>query len=143
MDLPNGALRITRTAGRKDAKNCVNLKDIIHKEQLVSACIFSFFTKEDEFYQHLPLSKTSEGIPVNKYSLVEIQTWTPFCGKHASEQASDGKNRERSHGRTSKGLFPRFKASIVKSMGRTYGHSLPGAADAVTRRFFFSYIPLL
>lgn len=61
---PNGALRITRTPGRKDAKNCVNLRDVIHKDQLESACIYSFFIAEEELYEHLPLSHAPGGIPV-------------------------------------------------------------------------------
>ncbi|KAI3325346.1 phospholipase D/nuclease [Xylariaceae sp. AK1471] len=63
---PNGALRITRTPGRKRAKNCVNLADIIHKDRLVSACIYSFFIAEEELYPHLPLSHTSNKIPVSR-----------------------------------------------------------------------------
>ncbi len=68
MKYGNGAIRITRTAGRKHAKNCVNLQDVIHKEHLESACIYSFFIAEEELYEHLPLSHTSGGIPVSAYS---------------------------------------------------------------------------
>ncbi|KAI3331033.1 tyrosyl-DNA phosphodiesterase I [Ustulina deusta] len=64
MKYGNGAIRITRTAGRKHAKNCVNLQDVIHKEHLESACIYSFFIAEEELYEHLPLSHTSGGIPI-------------------------------------------------------------------------------
>ncbi|KAI0968386.1 tyrosyl-DNA phosphodiesterase I [Xylaria arbuscula] len=64
MKYANGAIRITRTPGRKNAKNCVNLGDVIHKDQLESACIYSFFIAEEELYQHLPFSHSSGGIPI-------------------------------------------------------------------------------
>lgn len=64
MAFPNGALRITRTPGRQNAKNCVNLADIIHKEHLVSACVFSFFIANEELFQHLPLSRSSHTVPI-------------------------------------------------------------------------------
>ncbi|KUI61481.1 Tyrosyl-DNA phosphodiesterase 1 [Cytospora mali] len=63
MAFPNGALRITRTPGRRNAKNCVNLADVIHKEHLVSACIYAFFIADEELFKHLPLSHT-DGIPI-------------------------------------------------------------------------------
>jgi tyrosyl-DNA phosphodiesterase-1 len=62
---PNGALRITRTPGRRKTKNCVNLEDVIHKQHLVSACVFSFFISETEFFEHLPLSQSSDSVPVS------------------------------------------------------------------------------
>jgi hypothetical protein len=46
-------------------KNCVNLEDVIHKEHLVSACIFSFFVADDELFEHLPLSHSSDAVPVS------------------------------------------------------------------------------
>lgn len=61
---PNGALRITRTPGRSRAKNCINLTDVIHKDSLVSACVFSFFIANEELFEHLPLSRTSNAVPV-------------------------------------------------------------------------------
>ncbi|KAI1274225.1 tyrosyl-DNA phosphodiesterase I [Xylaria sp. FL0933] len=64
MKYLNGAIRITRTPGRKHAKNCVNLKDVIHKDHLQSACIYAFFIAEDELYEHLPFSHSSGGIPI-------------------------------------------------------------------------------
>jgi hypothetical protein len=69
MKYPNGALRITRTPGRAQSKNCVNLPDVIHKEHLISACVFSFFIAGDELYDHLPLSHSSDAVPVS----------TPYC----------------------------------------------------------------
>ncbi|KAE8440788.1 hypothetical protein EG329_006566 [Mollisiaceae sp. DMI_Dod_QoI] len=60
----NGALRITRTPGRRKAKNCVNLEDVIHKNHLVSACVFSFFIGDRELYDHLPLSHSSDAVPI-------------------------------------------------------------------------------
>lgn len=66
MAFPDGALRITRTPGRINDKNCVNLADVIHKEHLVSACIFSFFIAKNELFKHLPLSHTSDDIPVRQ-----------------------------------------------------------------------------
>lgn len=65
MAYPNGGIRITRTPGRKTAKNCVNLKDLIHKDQLISACIFSFYIADDELFPHLPLSHSSNAKPVS------------------------------------------------------------------------------
>jgi tyrosyl-DNA phosphodiesterase-1 len=62
---PNGALRITRTPGRQKTKNCVNLEDVIHKQHLVSACVFSFFIAESEFYRHFPFSDSSDAVPVS------------------------------------------------------------------------------
>ncbi|CZT45978.1 uncharacterized protein RSE6_06344 [Rhynchosporium secalis] len=64
VNYPNGALRITRTPGRKNAKNCVNLKDEIQGKSLVSACAFSFFIGENEFYDHFPLSHSSNAVPI-------------------------------------------------------------------------------
>lgn len=64
MAFPNGALRITRTPGRMRAKNCINLTDVIHKDSLVSACVFSFFIANEELFEHLPLSRTSNAVPV-------------------------------------------------------------------------------
>lgn len=63
----NGALRITRTPGRQNDKNCINLGDVIHKEHLVSACIFSFFIANDELFRHLPLSASSNDVPVSEF----------------------------------------------------------------------------
>jgi hypothetical protein len=65
INYPNGGLRITRTPGRKKAKNCVNLSDVIHKHDLVSACIFSFFIADEELFPYLPLSHTSDAVPVS------------------------------------------------------------------------------
>ncbi|KAI1424238.1 tyrosyl-DNA phosphodiesterase I [Xylaria sp. FL1777] len=64
MKYANGAVRITRTPGRKHAKNCINLRDVIHKDHLESACIYSFFIAEEEIYEYLPLSHSSGGIPI-------------------------------------------------------------------------------
>ncbi|KAJ2971650.1 hypothetical protein NUW58_g9357 [Xylaria curta] len=64
MAYANGAIRITRTPGRKHMKNCINLGDIIHKDHLESACIYSFFIAEEELYEHLPFSHESGGIPI-------------------------------------------------------------------------------
>lgn len=60
MPYAHGAVRITRTPGRQQAKNCINLGDVIQKDQLVSACIFSFFIANDELFQHLPFSQASK-----------------------------------------------------------------------------------
>lgn len=65
MAFPNGALRITRTPGRQNQKNCINLGDLIHKEHLVSACIYAFFIARDELFRHLPLSQSSDDVPVS------------------------------------------------------------------------------
>jgi len=65
MTYPNGALRITRTPGRRKTKNCVNLEDVIHKQHLISACVFSFFIGDRELYDHLPLSQSSDAVPVS------------------------------------------------------------------------------
>lgn len=64
MAFPDGALRITRTPGRPRAKNCINLADLIQKDSLVSACVFSFFIANEELFEHLPLSPTSDAVPV-------------------------------------------------------------------------------
>lgn len=65
MAFPSGALRITRTPGRSRTKNCINLTDIIHKDSLVSACVFAFFIANEELFGHLPLSRTSNSVPVS------------------------------------------------------------------------------
>lgn len=65
MAFPHGALRITRTPGRRNAKNCINLNDVIHKEHLLSACVFSFFISDEELFPHLPLSDSSHAVPVS------------------------------------------------------------------------------
>ncbi|KAF7519945.1 hypothetical protein G7054_g12934 [Neopestalotiopsis clavispora] len=64
LKYPDGALRITRTRGREHAKNCVSLEDLIDKQSLVSACIYSFYIGDHELFQHLPLSKTSNDVPI-------------------------------------------------------------------------------
>lgn len=64
---PNGALRITRTPGRRNVRNCVNLPDLIHKDHLISACIFSFFIADEELFQHLPLSCSSHAVPASTF----------------------------------------------------------------------------
>jgi len=61
---PNGGIRITRTPGRNNSANCINLVDIVHKDHLVSACIFSFFIANEELFQYLPLSHLSNAVPV-------------------------------------------------------------------------------
>lgn len=65
MAFPEGALRITRTPGRKNQKNCINLGDLIHKDHLVSACIYAFFIARNELFRHLPLSNSSNDVPVS------------------------------------------------------------------------------
>lgn len=66
MAYPNGALRITRTPGRLNYKNCVGLSDIINKEHLVSACIFAFYIADEEFLPYLPISTSStNAVPVS------------------------------------------------------------------------------
>lgn len=65
MAFPNGALRMTRTPGRKDQKNCINLGDLIHKDHLVSACIYAFYIARNELFRHLPLSHSSDDVPVS------------------------------------------------------------------------------
>lgn len=64
MAFPNGGLRITRTPGRSRAKNCVNLIDVIHKDSLLSACLFAFYIANEELFEHLPLSDTSDSVPI-------------------------------------------------------------------------------
>lgn len=68
MAFPNGGLRITRTPGRSRTKNCVNLEDVIHKDSLLSACVFAFFIANEELFGHLPLSGTSNSVPVFAHS---------------------------------------------------------------------------
>lgn len=63
---PNGALRITRTPGRQGQKNCINLGDLIHKDHLLSACVYSFFIARNELFGHLPLSMSSDDVPVSR-----------------------------------------------------------------------------
>ncbi|KAI0551530.1 tyrosyl-DNA phosphodiesterase I [Xylaria curta] len=64
MSYANGAIRITRTPGRRLAKNCVNLRDVIHKDHLEAACVYCFFIAEEEFYGHLPFAEKPGGIPI-------------------------------------------------------------------------------
>ena len=65
MAYPNGAIRITRTPGRQNDKNCVNLADIIHKDYLVSACIYAFFIADEELLRYLPVSRSSDAMRVS------------------------------------------------------------------------------
>ncbi|TVY67547.1 Tyrosyl-DNA phosphodiesterase [Lachnellula suecica] len=46
------------------AKNCVRLEDVIHKEHLLSACVFSFFIAQEELFDHLPFSLSSNKVPI-------------------------------------------------------------------------------
>ncbi|KAI1120965.1 phospholipase D/nuclease [Nemania abortiva] len=55
MAYPNGAIRISRTKGRQETKNCISLPDILQKEHLKAACICSTLVAEDKLYKHLPL----------------------------------------------------------------------------------------
>ncbi|KAJ7023575.1 tyrosyl-DNA phosphodiesterase-domain-containing protein [Mycena alexandri] len=61
MKFKDGALRMTRTPGRRLANtpNTVSLPDLIHSDYLCAAFIFSFFMGNDELFQYLPF-KTSE-----------------------------------------------------------------------------------
>lgn len=65
MRYSGGAIRITRTPGRQQAGNCVNLEDIIDKRSLVSACVFSFYIGDQELFRHLPLSRSTNSVPVS------------------------------------------------------------------------------
>ena len=65
MTYPDGAIRITRTPGRQYAKNCVNLSNIIDKDHLVSACIYAFFIADSELLHLLPVSRSSNTVPVS------------------------------------------------------------------------------
>lgn len=65
MTYAGGAIRITRTPGRQLAKNCVNLADVIDKDNLTSACIFSFFIADEELLPHLPVSRSYNKVPVS------------------------------------------------------------------------------
>ena len=65
IKFPNGAVRITRTPGRTHHKNCISLEDIVSRNYLVSACLYSFYIAESEFFPHFPFSKTSNAIPVS------------------------------------------------------------------------------
>ncbi|KAH7346799.1 tyrosyl-DNA phosphodiesterase-domain-containing protein [Rhexocercosporidium sp. MPI-PUGE-AT-0058] len=80
---PNGALRITRTPGRQSIKNCVNLKDVIQGKSLVSACAFSFFIGEEEFYDHFPLSHSSNAVPIYVGRDVNMDPMTPEACRQA------------------------------------------------------------
>ncbi|KAK7926499.1 hypothetical protein PG985_003497 [Apiospora marii] len=65
MTYPNGGLRITRTPGRRNAKNCVSLGDLIDKDHLVSACIFAFYIADEELFPHLPNSTgDKDAVPI-------------------------------------------------------------------------------
>lgn len=70
ITFPHGALRITRTPGRKTQKNCINLGDLIHKNHLVSACVYAFFIARNELFRHLPLSDSSNDVPVGALSVL-------------------------------------------------------------------------
>lgn len=65
MAYPNGGIRITRTPGRRQAKNCINLDDLINKRDLTSACIYSFFIADEEILPYFPLSRSSNSPPVS------------------------------------------------------------------------------
>jgi hypothetical protein len=63
---------MTRTSGRMNVKNCVSLSDIIHKDQLESACIVSSLIVEEDLYRFLPLSHNSNEIPVSAMQLIGV-----------------------------------------------------------------------
>ncbi|PVH71858.1 phospholipase D/nuclease [Cadophora sp. DSE1049] len=83
MTYAHGALRITRTPGRVNSKNCINLRDVIQGKSLVSACAFSFFIGEEEFYRHFPLTHSSDKVPIYIGRDVNMDPMTP----DACEQA--------------------------------------------------------
>jgi len=60
----NGALRITRTPGRATHKNCVNLRDVIQKEELRAAMIYAFYIEDSELFPQLPFSFSEDRVPV-------------------------------------------------------------------------------
>lgn len=64
LQFPDGALRITRTPGRMGQKNCISMEDLVSRDHLVSACLYSFFIAEPEFFPHFPFSKSSNAVPV-------------------------------------------------------------------------------
>ncbi|KAI8948632.1 tyrosyl-DNA phosphodiesterase I [Xylaria longipes] len=93
MSYANGAIRITRTPGRTHAKNCVNLRDIIHKDHLEAACVYSFFIAEDELYGHLPFSHESGGIPIYigrdpNFDVSTVRTASTLAGVKFQEKIS-------------------------------------------------------
>ncbi|RWA14048.1 hypothetical protein EKO27_g1065 [Xylaria grammica] len=93
MAYANGAIRITRTPGRKYAKNCVNLQDVIHKDQLESACIYSFFIAEEELYEYLPFSHSSGGVPIYigrdpNFDVPTVQMASTLAGIKLQEKVS-------------------------------------------------------
>lgn len=66
----DGALRITRTPGRLNDPNAVSLLELVDKDSLVSAAIFSFFIAESEFFEHLPLGRGARPVTVGRASIL-------------------------------------------------------------------------
>ncbi|KAF7367003.1 Peptide hydrolase [Mycena sanguinolenta] len=54
MKYENGALRLTRTPGRRHAPNTVSLADLIHPDFLCSAIVYAFFIENDHVFQFFP-----------------------------------------------------------------------------------------
>ncbi|KAF7343157.1 Phospholipase D/nuclease [Mycena venus] len=58
MKYASGALRLTRTPGRKHTPNTISLDDLIHPEDLSSALVYSFFIEDPYLFNFFPF-KTS------------------------------------------------------------------------------------
>lgn len=112
---PNGGIRITRTPGRENSKNCICLDDLILKQYLVSAFVFSFFIADEEFFPYLPLSHSSNDVPIyigrdaNMDSTVQAacaQAGININGKITKKQLQD--------------LAPRLKQINYKQYGKNF-----------------------
>ncbi|KAK7007642.1 phospholipase D/nuclease [Favolaschia claudopus] len=115
MRFPTGALRITRTPGRKEARtpNTISLEELIHPEYLDSAMIFAFFIENDHLFQFLPFKGTT-----HCRSNVDI-----YIGRDLSMDGQ-GKNLAGFEGKTPKGAdFDRVSDAARVGYRRQYGEN--------------------
>lgn len=61
----------------------------MHKDHLLSACVFSFFIGDNELYDHLPLSHSSDAVPVSApdvtaRSILLTRYWQIYIGRDAN-----------------------------------------------------------
>ncbi|KAG4432251.1 hypothetical protein IFR05_012257 [Cadophora sp. M221] len=120
MTYPNGALRITRTPGRHDTKNCVNLRDVIQGKSLVSACAFSFFIGEEELYDHFPLSHSSTAVPVYIGRDVNMDPMTSEACRQAGVPFVQGGKADKIAKKTMPIIEPKLRELYSKRLGINY-----------------------
>ncbi|KAI0104630.1 tyrosyl-DNA phosphodiesterase-domain-containing protein [Nemania sp. FL0031] len=112
MAYPNGAIRISRTKGRKDMKNCVSLSDIIKGEHLLCACICATYIDEPRL--NTLLQPTPRKIPI--YIVREMD-----CDPEFDDMKSKCKIKCDNHSNLPKSHFDAITHSLNSRHQKNYG----------------------